>query len=226
MAINNVNVKANQLKGDMEYKGQKLLTYTINYPQFSSERFRNFANKLSAYYKAEAVLYKKYHVAKLFQMSIDDYEYAISNNFPVRPYEVLTVYTITHNNNCVLSLYFDRYEYTGGAHGMTTRSADTWNLKSGRRMDLSEFFPGKKDYTSYIIAEINKQTAKDIADNNNIYFEDVNDLVKENFNEKNFYIVPEGVVIFFQHYEIAPYSSGIRTFLIPFQEGGAVPVGC
>ena len=93
-------------------------------------------------------------------------------------------------------------------------------------MDLSEFFPGKKDYTAYIIAEINKQTAKEIADNNNIYFEDVNDLVKENFNEKNFYIVPEGVVIFFQHNEIAPYSSGIRTFLIPFQEGGAVPVGC
>lgn len=226
MGVNSVNVRTYQLNGEMEYKGQKLLTYDIKYPQFASERFRNFARKLSVYYKAEATLYKKYHVTKLFQMAIDDYEYATANNFPVRPYEVLTNYTITYNDNCVLSLFFDRYEYTAGAHGMTTRSADTWNLKSGRRIELSEFFPGKKDYTSYIIDEIDRQIADNMKDNSNLYFDDVNDLVRENFNEKNFYVVPGGIIIFFQLYEIAPYSNGIQAFLIPFKEGGAVPIRC
>lgn len=226
MNVNSVYVRAYELKGEMEYKGQILLTYDIKYPQFSSERFRAFAKKLSVYYKAEATLYKKYHITKLYQMAIDDYEYATANNFPVRTYEVVTVYTITFNDNCVLSLYFDRYEYTGGAHGMTVRSADTWNLKTGRRIDLSEYFPGRKDYTAYILDAINSQIASNEKDNSNLYFEDVNELVKENFNEKNFYVVPEGIVIFFQLYEIAPYSSGIQSFLIPFKKGGPVPISC
>lgn len=226
MAVNSVYVRVNELKGEMSYKGQKLLDYNIKYPQFASERFRNFAYKLSVYYKAEADLYRKYHVSKLYQMAIDDYEYATANNFPVRQYEVLTEYTITYNDNCVLSLYFDRYEYTGGAHGMTNRSADTWNLKTGRRMDLSEFFPDKKDYRSEIIREINRQIENNIKENDTYYFDDVSNLVKENFNERNFYIVPEGVVIFFQLYEITPYSSGIQTFLIPYQKRGPVPNRC
>ena len=215
LAIDSVYVKAFQLKGELSYKGQKLLTYDIKYPQFSSERFKNFTNKLSVYFRAEAELYKKYHVMKLFQMAIDDYEYATANDFPVRTYEVLTVYTVTNNDKYILSLYFDRYEYTGGAHGMTTRSADTWNLRTGRRMDLADFFPGRKDYVNYIIANINSQIPKKEKEEDAYYFDDVDDLVKENFNEKNFYIVPEGVMIFYQLYEIAPYSSGIQTFLIP-----------
>lgn len=226
MADSSVYVRVNELKGEMSYKNQRLLTYNIKYPRFASERFRNFAYKLSVYYKAEADLYKKFHVMKLYQMAIDDYEYATANNYPVREYEVVSEYTITNNNNCILSLYFDRYEFTGGAHGMTSRSADTWNLKTGRRMDLSEFFPGKKDYRTYLINEINRQIENLIKEDNAYYFEDVSSLVKENFNERNFYITPEGVVIFFQLYEIAPYSSGIQTFLIPFQKGGPVPVGC
>lgn len=219
-------VKKDSIQKDLSYKNNKILTYTINYPQFASDKFKAFINKLNIYYKAEATLYQKYHVMKLFQMSVDDYEYAAANNYPIHVYEILVEYTITYNQNCVLSLYFDRYEYTGGAHGMTSRSGDTWNLQKAQRMALSDFFPGNKNYLSDIVEFINKQIESDMQQGNAYYFEDYASLVKENLNERNFYVVPEGVVIFFQLYEIAPYSSGIRTFLIPFGNGAATMPRC
>lgn len=226
MAAANIRVKSFDLKGVMDYKNQKLLSYDIAYPQFASDKYKAFINKLNIYYKADASLYQKFHVLKLFQMAIDDYEYATKNEFPVRVYEVVVKYELTYNQDCVISLYIDRYEYTGGAHGMTHRSADTWSLDKGRRMSLSDFFPNQKDYTEQIIKAINNQIKEDIEKGNNYYFDDYENLVRENFNERNFYIVPEGVTIFFQLYEIAPYSSGIMTFLIPFGGNSAKQPKC
>ena len=109
---------------------------------------------------------------------------------------------------------------------MTTRNSDTWNLTKGRRMDLEDFFPQHKDFMEFVQNEINRQIAADIKNDNNVYFDDYTELVKENFNVKNFYLTDEGVVIYFQLYEIAPYVSGIRTFTIPFTEAGAVMPEC
>lgn len=49
-----------------------------------------------------------------------------------------------------------------------------------------------------------------------IYFEDYRERISQYFREENFYCEPSGVVIYYQQYDIAPYSSGIRTFLIPY----------
>ena len=39
--------------------------------------------------------------------------------------------------------------------------------------------------------------------------------VKEN---ANFYVTDKGLVLFFQPYEIAPYSEGIVKIMVPYQE--------
>lgn len=211
------NVKTFQLQGNMEYKREPILSYDIQYPQFTSDKYKSFINKLNIYYKADASLYQKFHVLKLYQMAVDNYEYAKQNGYPIRKYEVVAHYELTFNQDCVISLYYDRYEYTGGAHGMTNRSADTWSLDKGRRMQLSEFFPGQDNYKELIIESIKNQIREQIVMGNNYYFDDYEKLVEENFNTRNFYLVPEGIIIYFQLYEIAPYSSGIMTFLIPFE---------
>lgn len=226
MAAYRILVKKNTLKRDMYYKDHLILTYTINYPQFLSEQFKAFLKKLNIYYKADATLYEKFHVMKLYQMAIDDYEYAVANNFPVRKYEIVVNFTVTYNQNCALSLYIDRYEYTGGAHGITHRDSDNWDVKKGRKIDLAELFPKVKNYRAYVIQEVNEQIENNMQTENNMYFEDYPNLVNENFQTQNFYIVPEGIVVYFQHYEIAPYSSGIPTFTIPFSEDGVKQPSC
>lgn len=222
----NLDIIENIIKGELVYKDEKLLNYTIKYPQFVCDNYKVFIYKLNEYYKIKNDMYQKVHLSELFQMSIADYENAIANDYPVRPYEVVTEYTVTLNQDCFISLYFDNYEYTGGAHGMTTRTSDTWSLEGRKRLTLSDLFPDDFDYKKYLTTDIINQINKEISEGNNVYFDDYAKLVIENFNVNNFYLTPDGIVIYFQHYDIAPYSSGIRTFTIPYSENGVMKPSC
>ena len=226
MASYTLTVNEHAIKKDMYYKGHLILTYTIKYPQFVSDKFKLFITKLNLFYKAEASMYRRTQVMKLYQMAMDDYENSIANDFPVHEYEVYVEFNVTYNKNCTLSLYFDRYEYTGGAHGMTYRSSDTWNLQKGIRMELTDFFPDKENYTEWIQKNIIDQIKQEMKKDNAMFFDEYADLVKENFNAKNFNLSEDGVVIYFQLYEIAPYASGIQTFTIPYSKGSAVQPSC
>lgn len=218
-------VKENILQKDMYFKEQLVLSYTIKYPSFISARFRLFLRELNNYYKTQAMTYVRINIMNLYKMAIEEYEYSMANDFPVRAYEAVTDYTVTYNQNCIISLYFDKYEYTGGAHGNTIRSSDTWNLQKGNEVTLSELFT-INHYQKYIIQQIKEKIKADIQKGNNYYFEDYEKLVQDNFNIQNFYLSKEGIVLYFQQYDIAPYSSGILTFTIPFTSKNVIQPTC
>ena len=127
-----------------------------------------------------------------------------------------------YNRNCVLSLYFDRYEYTGGAHGLTIRSSDTWNVASSSPIRLASLFPFVDEVDEYVIDNIVEQIDQLVMTESEVfpYFEDYETLVKENYNPNNFYLSHKGIIIYFQQYAIAPYSTGIPEFLISYSMGG------
>jgi hypothetical protein len=59
-----------------------------------------------------------------------------------------------------------------------------------------------------------------------MYFDNYEQLVSTNFKANNFYLSREGLVIYYQQYDIAPYAAGIPTFVIPYGPGGAKQPGC
>jgi hypothetical protein len=59
-----------------------------------------------------------------------------------------------------------------------------------------------------------------------MYFENYSQLVNETFKANNYYLTKDGVVIYFQQYDIAPYAAGLPTFLIPYSQAGPVPPKC
>lgn len=212
------------LKQDMYYKGTVILSYTVRYPYFSFDRYQNTLDKINYYYQTEAHTYVKTNINRLFQQAMVEYEYALANNFPVRPFDVVTVYNVTYNKNCALSLYFDRYEYTGGAHGTTRRTSDTWNIANSTLVGLKDLFLIPNDIYSFVTNSIVKQIDKIKSSDSEAfpYFENYEALVRDNFNYKNFYLSNKGIVIYFQLYEIAPYASGIPEFILPYGIGGPI----
>ncbi|NLP35706.1 MAG: DUF3298 and DUF4163 domain-containing protein [Clostridiales bacterium] len=219
-------VKEQVAQQDLYYKGHKVMSYTIKYPQFLSDTFQTLADKLNSLYRTKAYMYEKKTVNRLYQQAMAEYEYSVANNFPIREFEVYEDYTITYNQNCALSLYIDRYEYTGGAHGSTIRTSDTWNLQRSRKIEIKDLYHGEQDYQEYIIDNINRKIAEDIAAGDDLYFDDYTQLVSKNFKPKNFYLTEEGAVFYYQQYDIAPYAAGIRTFLIPYSPDGIVEPTC
>lgn len=222
----NLQVEERILQQDLYYKEHKVMSYTIKYPEFYSEEFALIVDKLNVLYRTNAKVYEKTLVNNLYQQAMVEYEYSIANGFPIRVFEVFVDYNITYNKNCTLSLYFDQYEYTGGAHGMTVRTSDTWDLIRSRMMKLKDFFICDDAYQEYIITNISIQIAEQIAAGDDMYFDDYFHLVRENFKPNNFYLVDEGIVIYYDLYDIAPYAAGIRTFLIPFRKGIVLEPSC
>lgn len=221
-----VTVKEKTLHKDMYYKNNLIMRYSIQYPYFISDKFQTMLNKLNIFYKTKAFMYEKSNIMNLYQMAMVEYEYSVANDFPIRQFEASVTYQVTYNQNCVLSVYFDQYEYAGGAHGLTVRTSDTWNLQKSSRMDLSDLFPSRRNYREFIIAQINKDIEEILKTNHGQYFDNYQTLVFEHFKGNSFYLTIQGVVIYFQQYDIAPYATGIPTFVIPYSPSAATQPRC
>ncbi|NMC57185.1 MAG: DUF3298 and DUF4163 domain-containing protein [Eubacteriaceae bacterium] len=207
-----VTVNTLILQDTMKYNGVALLAYRIEYPEFKSVIYRKATAKMNKFYKDKAYEYEKYYRKVLFNMAVEQYKYDMQNGYPVREFDAVVEFNVTYNEFCIVSLYTDEYEYTGGAHGNTIRTSQTWNLKEQRTVKLSELFRIQLGYRIYIFKIISEEIRKDES----IYFPDWEKLVIQTFNEESFYVTYEGIVIYYQQYDIAPYSSGIREFLIPY----------
>ncbi|GIM28537.1 ferritin [Clostridium polyendosporum] len=131
----------------------------------------------------------------------------------VRPFDLVTVYKLGYNKNNFLSLYIDYYQYTGGAHGITTRNTYNLDLNSGKNLILKELFNEGYDFKTIINESIKKQISQSPQE----YFNGGKDFkgIKDN---QDYYVTDDGIVIVYQLYEIAPYVSGIREFKVPFSE--------
>ncbi|MDZ5255036.1 DUF3298 and DUF4163 domain-containing protein [Clostridium sp. LIBA-8841] len=117
------------------------------------------------------------------------------------------------NTDEVISLPVTYYQYTGGAHGLTTKVSYNYDLKTGKILKLNDLFKEGFDYKSII----DKKVREDIEKEKDIYFE--NGALFKGVNENQaYYLNKDGIIVYFQQYEIAPYSSGIREFKIPYGE--------
>ena len=203
------------LEDEMTCRGTPVLKYRIAYPQFRSLYFQKTLARLGAYYRLEAMRLQLTARKSLYPMAVQQYLDSLENGYPVMEYEVDADYTVTYNQRCALSLYTDQYIFTGGAHGNTTRFANTWDLKTGEPLTLQDLM-SVPEYKVYVIDQIIGQIEESMKNGEGTYFDEYRTNVPQQFDPGQFYLTPAGVVIYFQQYAIAPYSSGIPTFLIPY----------
>lgn len=202
----------NVFEKELYYKSTVILKYTIKYPQILNNSIGT--NRFNRFNYEKAIRLKQHAENDLFKEAKELYDFNEANGYPVMVYEVVSDYTITYNQNSIVSLYSDEYIYSGGAHGITTRSSQNWNINFARQFSLSELFNNNCNYVLDILKEINNQIEQQIADGTNQYFENYCNLVLNTIDFNNFYLNSGYITIFFQQYDIAPYSSGITVFNI------------
>ncbi len=136
---------------------------------------------------------------------------AKAEGWEIRKY-IATIYYIVHyQKDDLLSFSVFYYSYTLGAHGHTLQRAYNFNLLNGEGILLNDILKEKKNYVDIINQEIKKQ----IELNPQEYFSDWS-VFQSISEEQPFYLIEDGIVVYFGLYEIAPYSSGIRYFKIPY----------
>lgn len=119
-----------------------------------------------------------------------------------------TTYDYVKNGD-ILSLQLITHYYSGGAHPISWVNTITANTATGELYTLQSLFKDDSDYaavlTEQIIAAINKNPEK--------YFDDYAQTITNKNGDFKFYIDGDKLVIYFDLYEIAPYSSGMNRFV-------------
>lgn len=201
---------------DLTYKGSVIVKYKIEFPQMQYSKQNLAVKRFNDLNLHKALQARNYAETTLFNDSKEQYEYNSVNGYPIMTYELYVSNTITYNSSCIISLYSDTYTYTGGAHGSTLRSSQNWNMTHGMQFMLDAIFPDNPYYLLDILKSINEQIKKQIADGTGFYFDDYCQLIIDAFRLDQFNIESTGISVYFQQYDIAPYSSGIPTFYIDF----------
>jgi hypothetical protein len=188
-----------------EHRDEPPMTLEVNYPVLSGLADADAQDKINAFLKSEAESHARSGKAVL--------ERAVANmgagqGGDVRPVNFQGSYYVTYNENNLLSLYVDYYQYTGGAHGITVRVPYTFNLADGRQLTLREAADSHPDYLKIINAEISRQ-----IQNRGIPMLTPFVSIEP---DRPFYLSHEGVVLFFQQYEYTPYAAGMPEFRIPY----------
>lgn len=191
---------------EMRYSSD-YISVNIKIPMISYVDNLNVEKRINTLLEGEIISFKN----QVETSSKEAYEESKKHNFDFIPYEASESYTVTYNNGKLLSIPIVFYTYTGGAHGNTIQEPYNFNLETGDKLTLKDIFKEGSNFKN-IISEIIKSS---IEENPDIYFDDAINTVNNLSDTQKFYITDDNLVIYYDLYEIAPYSSGIREFQVP-----------
>ena len=121
------------------------------------------------------------------------------------------------NNRDIIGHFIKTYQYTGGAHGGTFITCRNLRLEDGSVVTLDNYF--KPDYEKVLLPVLEKKlleyaecSSRDELDEHG-YFSNEPLFVSENFE-----IRKDTIDFIYNQYDIAPYSTGITTLMVPIDE--------
>ncbi|MDL2262059.1 DUF3298 domain-containing protein [Bacteroidales bacterium OttesenSCG-928-I21] len=145
-----------------------------------------------------------------YKQFLDDYpDYQIA-------WEAIINASIEHNSHQNLNIKIESYLMTGGAHGNPFTISLIFNSKTGKELKLDEIIKDKKSLQN--LAETKFREKYNIPKSQSInstgfMFENEKFALPENI-----FITNDGLLLFYNHYEVAAYSEGTKEILIPYKE--------
>jgi hypothetical protein len=118
------------------------------------------------------------------------------------------------NNRDIIGCHVNWYEYTGGAHGRTFITCRNYRLEDGSIVTLDDYL--KPGYESVLIPILDNLLLREAGCESRSeldrhgYFSETPMFVPDNFE-----IRKDSIAFIFNQYEIAPYSTGITTLVVP-----------
>lgn len=142
-----------------------------------------------------------HHLADAFRAGLEEEE-------PLPFKSTLKVgYTVSHPSPAAVSITFDVYTYTGGAHGNLDLITVSYALDSGRRLTLDDIFGDVETALARMSAFAYANLASSLGDMR------VDDMLRSGTtpdvdNYSSIALTPDGIRIHFQPYQVAPWAAG------------------
>jgi hypothetical protein len=201
--------------------GTVLLEAKIVFPEIKDPDNRNGVSLINQYYQTSCDEFFSKTVADALEKAKEDRAFAQKNGYPffVRTYD--RSFSIPYNGNNLLSVLEEQFENFGGAHPDTVRMSQTFDVTTGKKLELTDFLGAtqeqalEKVYTA-VLAQIKAKQGTD----QDVFSEGYTESVRKNYSPQDFWLSDQSMVFCYQLYTIAPYAAGFQQFEIPFSTQG------
>lgn len=116
---------------------------------------------------------------------------------------------VTYQSPMLISIAINSYVNSGGAHGNLNVTLFNFDASSGELLNFDDLFNNKDALTKVVKTHFEKETKN--SDINYFFGEPFSLPANIGFND-------EGIICFYNVYEIASYADGVTEFTVPFNE--------
>jgi Protein of unknown function (DUF3298)/Deacetylase PdaC len=216
-------VQIDKKNGDCD-KSNKCAIVKIEYPELSQESNKNSIKKINdniILQLLQPIMDEgEYNsLDTLIQSFFDEFNEVIKENPEFgQNWEIERLIEVKNQTDKILSVEYSDYSFLGGAHPNTFVSFSNYILTNGEEISLDDcFVKGYETQLNSVAEKIFRQDKKlsmnsDLSSAGYWFDED-----KFELND-NFAILKEGMLFYFNSYDIAPYAAGPTEINIPYSE--------
>lgn len=206
------------------------LQYEFNLPKVTSTDNPEAAEQINSYFaqQKEALLSdcneyyewaKEDYQTRVDMAQEDGTEEPTEDDFG---YYSSTDYTVTRQDDVVISFQEQSTAYTGGAHGNNIVAGVTFDAKTGQRIQLADLLEdeedGKAQIDQLLLEKAQEMQEKAIQDEGyGIFFEEYENYIPDVLTEDSWYLTEDGMTIVSNEYLLAPYAAGATYFELPYE---------
>lgn len=132
-------------------------------------------------------------------------------------WDLTGMYSLERPSATTVSIIFNVYIYTGGAHGNLVITCRNYDLTTGRRLNFADLFKDPEKALELMSVWSRNVLTKSLGE------ESDEDMIREgttpdllNFGELS--LTPDGINIQFQPYQVGPWSAGPQQVAVPLAE--------
>ncbi|MBC9784366.1 DUF4163 domain-containing protein [Heliobacterium chlorum] len=193
------------ISNQKEQSGDSDISIKIQYPQLDGLADPTVQTNINRILKERVDSFKKNNIGTLRESLVELHDAGAKN----MTMAIDCNYEVKYNQNGLISFFFRDYIYSGGAHGMTYASSLTLNTTTGKVYSLPDLFQDD----SYVPI-INRTVSQYFTEQIHEPLSGFTSIPRD----QNFYLSPEGLVVYFQLYEYTPYAYGFPEVVIPYTD--------
>ena len=197
-------------------ENKPILELKISYPQIMGPLSKQAEFHFNDYYRKQSRQINLYARTKLHRRASEECRSADEKEYDFTMHSHIRTFSVPRLDPRYTSIILDQYHYEGRLHGMTQRTGNTWDLSRGVVVPLSYFFRKNAAYRGRIMDYICNQIKQQKEGGEIPFFENPLRIAKTFFQEANYYLSNDGIILYYPLYTLAPYCAGILSYKIPF----------
>lgn len=188
--------------------GKELIKISCDYPVIENTDSNEFIAKINAAYKKDAEDF----MAGIEKENIKDAEEFYKNlgeETSRLPFEVKATFDVDTNRKDILSITSIKSVYLGGAHPDSVKTSEVYDMKAGKKLLLTDILNLSQDEIDKLVVDkFNTYIEKSLGVTSSDTIAELKDVLNNEKGNVCYYVTDDGVVLYFQVYDIAPYAAG------------------